>query len=234
MLMTSSLMSNMASGQVGQHLTILWIYLIINKYTVAWSESHTASRRGKWFFLLHPIPPPLPATPNPCQPPLVNRTKLWVLLFALGVDPNTVAHLADLHSDTSTSVHILKGAAGTRSFPTSKCVQQGCILAPFLFTLYVIGLHQAPFGSGRLPKGRSAIASSIVICRQCSSLGLYSQGVAATFGNICCLLESLDLAVIFTKSYVMVIGPQSTSSKTVKVANHTLGKVLVFPIWRYY
>lgn len=56
-----------------------------------------------------------------------------------------------------------------------------------------------------------------------------AHGLNLLLARYVLFIGNLDLSVNFSKSYVMVVGPKSTSSKAFKVANSTLGNVMPFP-----
>ena len=64
----------------------------------------------------------------------VSHTKLWRVLSAMGVHPNSVKLLTNLYNNQQASVRIEKEL--TEWFRVGKGVRQGCLVSPVLFNFY--------------------------------------------------------------------------------------------------
>ena len=69
----------------------------------------------------------------------VNRSKLWIILEDMGVENKLIRLLKDLHGPMAAMVRLDNDGGCSRVFKLDRGVRQGCIMAPFLFTLYMIG-----------------------------------------------------------------------------------------------
>lgn len=79
----------------------------------------------------------------------VNRSKLWDLLFSMGMDKNIVYFLSDLHRDLPATVRVDQKGNLTQKIDIIRGVRQGCILAPLGFTLYINNLDSALCGASK-------------------------------------------------------------------------------------
>ena len=73
----------------------------------------------------------------------VNRSKLWSILNDMGIDPSLIDFLKLLHKDMKGTVRYSNDGKCSETFDIYNGVRQGCILAPFLFTLYIHSLDNA-------------------------------------------------------------------------------------------
>lgn len=68
---------------------------------------------------------------------LVNRSKLWLILRDIGLDAELISFLHTAHANTTAKVRFNEDGSLTHSWPLGSGVQQGCIFAPLLFTIYI-------------------------------------------------------------------------------------------------
>lgn len=107
------------------HAQCLNLYMIIGKYTMA--------RQGTIYMAFMDL-----SSAFDC----VNRTRLWESMRAMGVDDNLIKFLKDIHCNTTANVRYAQDLRVSRVFNINRGVRQGCILAPFLFNLYINNLEE--------------------------------------------------------------------------------------------
>ena len=66
----------------------------------------------------------------------VQHNRLWVIMAEMGVDSNSNI-LGEMYTGASAQVRYVPMGECTNAFPVQKGLKQGCVLAPFLFCLYV-------------------------------------------------------------------------------------------------
>ena len=71
----------------------------------------------------------------------VNRLILWKKLAAWGIPPRLLFLICKLHSANSCQVRYDCYGSVSQKIPVTRGVRQGCILAPFLFNLFLADLR---------------------------------------------------------------------------------------------
>ena len=73
----------------------------------------------------------------------VGRTRLWQLLRKYGCPEKFITMIAALHTGMMANVSV--GGEVSESFSVTNGVKQGCILAPTLFSIFIIAIARRDF-----------------------------------------------------------------------------------------
>ena len=147
----------------------------------------------------------------------VNRQKLWLLMDEIGVDNNLVQLLRDLHGPMMAVVRMDSEGRCSRTFNLERGVRQGCIMSPFLFTLYTNALGDTLMRIGedapRVGKSRIPI---LLYADDAVLISRTHRGLQVLLDAYASFMTSLDLNINCGKSHTMVLGKghQKASSKS--------------------
>ena len=134
----------------------------------------------------------------------VNRNLLWQILKRYGCPEKFIAVLRQFYDDTESRVAV--GGDESSSFPVTMGVKQGCVIAPVLFNLYVMGVTsvlQQTINDALVPKLRFRYDRSVfdlkklkarTRCQQSSFMELqYADDCALIAHNADDLQQMLDV-----------------------------------------
>ena len=137
----------------------------------------------------------------------IPRDLLWVKLLKLKLDKRLLYLIRNLYSSTSCQVKLTPFGSLTKKIPINRGVKQGCILAPFLFNLFMNDLapclcpkagHSPKLGISHVPI--LLYADDAVILSH-SQIGL--KRLLIQFLDFC---EANRLVLNFEKSKIMAFG----------------------------
>lgn len=159
----------------------------------------------------------------------VNREKLWTIMGGLGVDQGLINILRALHRNTTAKVRYNQESSTTEPFRCSSGVRQGCILAPFLFTLYINRLEQA-LSNLKVDSPRIGARGIPVLLYADDAVLLAHtpRGLQCLIDGFVAFMDSLDLLANLSKSYIMEAGNKPCKKFVYRIGAHTLGKVQSF------
>lgn len=88
----------------------------------------------------------------------VSRSRLWAKLANMGINRRLLLLMIKLHENNTLQIRLAQDGRLSREIPVQRGVRQGCLLAPFLFNIYVNSLvtccreietHPPVFSNGR-------------------------------------------------------------------------------------
>lgn len=137
----------------------------------------------------------------------VQRGRLWEKMLLMGIDPTIVNFLAAMHQGVTGRVRY--GAAGELASPIKMdCgVRQGCVLAPFLFCLYINDLESnIRIGNTDAPIVGKRSLPALLYADDCVLMSRTGVGLQRLLTGFNDFMSDLGLKTNVAKSHVMVTG----------------------------
>lgn len=130
----------------------------------------------------------------------VDRYSLWVKLYSMGLSSKMIGAMRDLLTDTNGRILIRDGL--TEAFKIDMGVQQGSLLSPLLFSLYINDIEEAISGGGIKVGGSKvkllAYADDLVM------LAPDPLSMQLMINDISKYVEMWNLKINLTKSKIMI------------------------------
>lgn len=159
----------------------------------------------------------------------VAHHHLWRIMRDMEIDESIILFIRQLYSEAVACVCYGNQGECTRWFPINRGVRQGCVLAPFLSSLYTNGV-EAPLldSTPDVPKMNKVcililLYADYVVLIVCS--GLVLQKHLDTYVNF---MHNLDLQTNDTKSFILVTGLKANNSPWCYIAGWNVAQTDTF------
>lgn len=138
----------------------------------------------------------------------ISRELLWEKLAKWGIEKRLLWLLIKLHEGTAARVRLTPEGDLTNSVPINKGVRQGCILAPYLFNLYISDMRTP------LAEAQTSIHAPRLADYRCPLLLYADDAVILSYSRIG-LRRALKIFASYCQTNLLTI-------------NHSKSKVLIF------